>query len=562
MDFSSIPTFRPRPPRADENADPGNQRSHRTAHSDPENTRCPHFAGFVSISMAGDSSLGLHPFVTNLFPHFEDVTLGGGSFDVRKVKASSFPTGLGTDILKNREFVVVKHPRATDASGDWRYHTDYFADIATELQILRHGPLKSHENIIDLLAVMYHDTGTDETRSAPRIVPALVLEYAEYGNLKAFQKAGNGASISDRAKIALDAAKGLKALHDVGIIHGDMKPSNLLVCKHPARDFIVKLADFGFSLSVEDGKFVGYSQMFCPPESYDGQLDRTHLPQVDIYSFGLTLLTIIESGKAFYDDIPAEGAEENVMRMKKKNLMSNLMPLRILRGFKGSGLPINILCKIFHYCLRASPSERFRDMDRVIALLDAFDRVAVPFSSNAQAALDVAAIAEASSILTQASTTVRNDPSSQAGALEQQFSQFLKLIQLILTSLGPLIGAGLTTMPTTTSAPLREMTGQLVQTFLQFDQTLTNKRQDGLGELFHNMRSEKTVQDLFEVFGQRQDAETGQPVQSSMGKIISFLVDLIGLLPEPCDAIAMPDQPKQTASEEAAKRFGVPLSWA
>ncbi|KAK2764200.1 hypothetical protein CKAH01_15806 [Colletotrichum kahawae] len=76
---------------------------------------------------------------------------------------------------------------------------------------------------------MYHDTG-DASPDVPRIMPALVLEYAEYGSLKTFQQQGGGSSFVDQIQIAIDTAHGLKALHDCGIIHGDVKPSNLLVC--------------------------------------------------------------------------------------------------------------------------------------------------------------------------------------------------------------------------------------------------------------------------------------------------------------------------------------------
>jgi len=33
-----------------------------------------------------------------------------------------------------------------------------------------------------------------------------------------------------RMNIALDVAKGLKAIHDIGYIHEDLKPGNILVC--------------------------------------------------------------------------------------------------------------------------------------------------------------------------------------------------------------------------------------------------------------------------------------------------------------------------------------------
>ncbi|KAM0529410.1 hypothetical protein ACHAPS_000819 [Verticillium nonalfalfae] len=157
---------------------------------------------------------------------------------------------------------------------------------------------------------MYHYTG-DETQDGNRIVPALVLEYAAYGNLKEFQISGHANTFPDQIKVALDAASGIQALHRVGMIHGDVKPSNFLVCKHESRDFVVKLADFGFSLSIDDGRFVGHTQMYCAPESYDGKFERQHLKQLDMYSFGLTFLAILESGGTFYDNLPTQDLDIN-----------------------------------------------------------------------------------------------------------------------------------------------------------------------------------------------------------------------------------------------------------
>lgn len=49
----------------------------------------------------------------------------------------------------------------------------------------------------------------------PRILPALVLEYAEYGHLKSFQAMAYAICFSDKKKIAMDVANGLNALHNV-----------------------------------------------------------------------------------------------------------------------------------------------------------------------------------------------------------------------------------------------------------------------------------------------------------------------------------------------------------
>jgi serine/threonine protein kinase len=45
-----------------------------------------------------------------------------------------------------------------------------------------------------------------------------------------------------KKSIALDIARGIAALHDSGVIHGDMKPENVLIFYIP--EFHAKITDF------------------------------------------------------------------------------------------------------------------------------------------------------------------------------------------------------------------------------------------------------------------------------------------------------------------------------
>ncbi|XP_056176100.1 serine/threonine-protein kinase STY8-like [Syzygium oleosum] len=76
-------------------------------------------------------------------------------------------------------------------------------------------------------------------------VCCMVSEYYPRGSVPAFYLSGNRTLTRAVIRsIALDVARGLRYLHDEkGIIHGDVKPSNLLVDSNGT----VKIADFGIS---------------------------------------------------------------------------------------------------------------------------------------------------------------------------------------------------------------------------------------------------------------------------------------------------------------------------
>lgn len=84
----------------------------------------------------------------------------------------------------------------------------------------------------------------------------------------------------------------LKYIHFHGVVHGDIKPQNIIV--QPACHMAV-LVDFGLSMikptSRSDSK--GYTPYFAPPEQIDG---RPLLPESDLYSMGVTMIYCLTGG--------------------------------------------------------------------------------------------------------------------------------------------------------------------------------------------------------------------------------------------------------------------------
>jgi serine/threonine protein kinase len=81
----------------------------------------------------------------------------------------------------------------------------------------------------------------------------MVLDYCDCGDLDKFRKE-NGGRLEERVarRYIKHVIKGLKAIHDNGIIHRDIKLPNILLKKQPNGKIIAKLGDFGFAKQIKD----------------------------------------------------------------------------------------------------------------------------------------------------------------------------------------------------------------------------------------------------------------------------------------------------------------------
>ena len=119
--------------------------------------------------------------------------------------------------------------------------------------------------------------------------------------------------MDERRELALCVAAGLKALHESKIIHGDLKPSNILVFDtvDPPRPQMAKLADFGgsiFELDEDQMIVYGGTAIYNAPEQEGrGTLNRgkaftyQELYQADVYSFGLTVWETLKNGHQYIE---------------------------------------------------------------------------------------------------------------------------------------------------------------------------------------------------------------------------------------------------------------------
>lgn len=81
--------------------------------------------------------------------------------------------------------------------------------------------------------------------------------------------------------------------HYHGVVHGDVKPHNVIV---QPDDHTVVLVDFGLAQvkPKRDSESLGYTPLFAPPEEEAGE---PLVPESDLYSLGMTMIYLLGGGE-------------------------------------------------------------------------------------------------------------------------------------------------------------------------------------------------------------------------------------------------------------------------
>jgi len=143
----------------------------------------------------------------------------------------------------------------------------------------------SHPFIITL-----HDMGVDEASETPY----LVMEFVEGQPLE--KLLGKGSIPYSRACAwSADVATALSIAHRKGIIHGDVKPANILITD----DGRIKLTDFGMarlaSRDAKDSPLLGTPAYWCPEQIIGKPQDA----RSDIFSLGVVMYEMATGHRPF-----------------------------------------------------------------------------------------------------------------------------------------------------------------------------------------------------------------------------------------------------------------------
>jgi serine/threonine protein kinase len=204
--------------------------------------------------------------------------LGAGAFGVALLCHHRY--------LKDRH-VVIKTVEPAGIDRD-------VAKIFSEAHILEH---LEHPGIVRLLDCGFADEAREQR-------PYLELaQFTDSLTLEKYVHEYGGLAPDDLLPVAVQTAQALKAANEAGVLHRDVKPSNLLVRK-TARGWEVKVIDFGLSLrrslvqtSQARAASLGRSMVgsavagtlhYAAPEQLDPDRSREVGPHSDVFGFGRT----------------------------------------------------------------------------------------------------------------------------------------------------------------------------------------------------------------------------------------------------------------------------------
>lgn len=139
-----------------------------------------------------------------------------------------------------------------------------------------------------------------------------VMEFVDGENLADLLKREGRLPLHHALFIAHEIASGLRALHADGIVHRDVKPSNVLV----GRDGSVKLTDFGVARDIKDlqrltatGDLLGTLGFAAPEQLGSGAIDG----RADLFALGATLHLMISGVRPPADpQLPFAALDEHV----------------------------------------------------------------------------------------------------------------------------------------------------------------------------------------------------------------------------------------------------------
>ncbi|MFG2042918.1 serine/threonine-protein kinase [Dactylosporangium sp. NPDC048998] len=180
----------------------------------------------------------------------------------------------------------------------------------------------AHERLI----TVHHSLVVEDPDTEFDGAVVLVMERAEKSLQDLLDEAASRLPLPDAARLTAQICEGLEYLHSSGWVHGDLKPSNILL----TADGSVRLADFGLVTQLDGTHGYGLplgSTDYSPPERWDDQLGERGVrvrTSADVWALGITAYQLVTGGS-----FPFAGGTAGTRAAAAQEFAAGRTPLRL-----------------------------------------------------------------------------------------------------------------------------------------------------------------------------------------------------------------------------------------
>ncbi|MBD3414573.1 MAG: protein kinase [Candidatus Aminicenantes bacterium] len=187
----------------------------------------------------------------------------------------------------------------------------------------------------------------------------ITMEYVPGEDLKSFIRRAAPLSTARTLSIAKQVCEGLSGAHDLGVIHRDLKPQNIMVDKQGN----ARIMDFGIARSLKGEGITGAGVMIGTPEYMSPeQVEGKDVDQrSDIYSLGVVLYEMVTGQVPFEGDTPFTiGVKHKSEMPKNPQELNTQMP--------------DELSRVILKCLEKDKKNRFQSAAEVRSELEIIEQ--------------------------------------------------------------------------------------------------------------------------------------------------------------------------------------------
>jgi serine/threonine protein kinase len=264
--------------------------------------------------------------------------------DYRVIKTLGAGTmGVVLLVEKEKKYYALKILRK---EGDETNHSLRIKRFLREAKILSQI---EHPNVVKVF-----DSDLPDDVSTPYIL----MEYVDGKPLTDFIKQ-DSFNLEQKLYIIGQIAAALAIVHKFGVLHRDVKPSNILVTD----DYVAKLSDFGIAKISDSSLTMTHevlgSPAYMPPEIF--KPNKLIDSRSDIFSLGILSYELITGEKPFHGETVSEmmDAIQKARPREPRKLMPELpMPVQ----------------KVLESMLRKNPDERYQNATEIVEAINSLGR--------------------------------------------------------------------------------------------------------------------------------------------------------------------------------------------